>query len=81
MTDYTVDLFTLQRHIYWREIIAQLIKLLIATTIYIASKGRLFNGHSKMTQAVQHWCVPGCVSTRTMVTLQGYSVIFSSLAG
>jgi hypothetical protein len=45
--DYNVcedmDLFTLQSHVYWRAFIANLTKLLTATTIYIASNGRLFN--------------------------------------
>jgi len=38
-----MDLFTLQSHVYWRAFIANLMKLLRATTIYIAWNGRLFN--------------------------------------
>jgi len=38
-----MDLFTLKPNVYWREFVANLIKVLIATTIYISSKGRLFN--------------------------------------
>jgi hypothetical protein len=38
-----VDLLTLQSHDYWCAFIANLIKLLIATTIYVASNGRSFN--------------------------------------
>jgi hypothetical protein len=37
-----MDLFALQPHVYWRACIANLIKLLVATTIYIASNVRLF---------------------------------------